>query len=201
MFAVRVHGHGGHEVTTAASMLSVAAFVHGGYGRTLPGLDQERAAEPAVAFCRIDGRPILAWEPVVAPDVLIIQDEDLAHRDDVFDGLRPDGYALINSARDLADLRLADRARQLAPGHILTVPASSIARRHLGRRHPGRPSPNAALLGAFAALTGTLTLADVETTVWARFSGRLADANVEAAREAFASLRRARPRVADLVRE
>jgi len=61
----------------------------------------------------------------------------------------------------------------------VTVPATELARKHLGR-----PMPNAALLGAFAALTGVVSLDSVTTAVRARFPGALGEANAAAAVEA-----------------
>jgi pyruvate ferredoxin oxidoreductase gamma subunit len=184
MFAVRIHGRGGQGVVTAAEMLSVAAFTEGRYAQAFPSFGSERTGAPVVAFCRICDKPIRLREPVLTPDGLIIQDPTLLHHVDVFDGLEPDGYILINSTRDLEDLGLPDLARRFDPDRMLTVPASDIARRTLGH-----PLPNAALLGGFAALTGAVSLASVETAIRARFSGRIADDNVEAARDASAFVR------------
>ena len=49
-----------------------------------------------------------------------------------------------------------------APGRLLTVPASEIASRQLGR-----PLPNTALLGGFAAMTGVVTLEAVVQAIGA----------------------------------
>ena len=57
---------------------------------------------------------------------------------------------LVNTAR--APPSSASASSTAAPACV-TVPATELAREHLGR-----PLPNAALLGAFAALTGVVTL-------------------------------------------
>jgi pyruvate ferredoxin oxidoreductase gamma subunit len=62
---------------------------------------------------------------------------------------------------------------------VRTVPATELAREHVGR-----PLPNAALLGAFAALTQALSLDSVTAAIRDRFSGRVAEANVAAAQAA-----------------
>ena len=64
------------------------------------------------------------------------------------------------------------------------MPASEIAKAHLGR-----PLPNAALLGGFAAISGLISLEAVAHAIRDKFSGRVAEANVAAAREAFASVK------------
>jgi pyruvate ferredoxin oxidoreductase gamma subunit len=65
------------------------------------------------------------------------------------------------------------------------VPASEIAQRHLGR-----PLPNAALLGGFAAISGLITLEAVAHAIRDKFAGRVAEGNVAAAAEAFEFVRR-----------
>ena len=45
--------------------------------------------------------------------------------------------------------------------------------------------PNAVLLGGFAALSGLITLDAVTHAIRAKFAGKIAEANVAAASEAF----------------
>ena len=49
----------------------------------------------------------------------------------------------------------------------------------------GRPLPNAVLLGGFAALSGLITLDAVGHAIRAKFAGKVAEANVAAAAEAY----------------
>src|SRR5690242_9970763 len=156
MFQIRVHGRGGQGVVTAAELLSVAAFADGLHAQAFPSFGSERTGAPVVAFCRLDTRPIRTREPVLAPDALVIVDPTLVHQVDVFAGVNPSGYVLINSSRDLEGLGLGELRTRLADAHLRTVPATELAREHLGR-----PLPNAALLGAFAALTGKLRIDSV----------------------------------------
>ena len=52
-------------------------------------------------------------------------------------------------------------------------------------RHVGRPLPNAALLGGFAAISGLITLDAVAHAIRDKFAGKVAEGNVAAATEAF----------------
>lgn len=185
MLQIRIHGRGGQGVVTAAEMLSVAAFQQGRHAQAFPSFGSERTGAPVVAFCRIDDREIRLREPILAPDVLIVQDPTLLHQVDVFQGLRPDGYVLINSKRSFDELGLGDIARRFRHERLLTVPATEIAMKHLGR-----PMPNAVLLGAFAALTGLITLDAVAHAIREKFNAKLAQNNVAAATEAFDYLQR-----------
>lgn len=176
MFQVRIHGRGGQGAVTAAEMLSVAAFVEGRHAQAFPSFGSERTGAPVVSFCRISESPIRDREPVAMPDGLIVQDPTLLHQVDVFGGLRPDGYVLINSAKDPEELGLAELHDRVRPERLMTVPATDIAREHLGR-----PLPNAVLLGAFAAFTGQVSLESVVQAIGRRFRGPIGERNAAAA--------------------
>ena len=182
MLQIRIHGRGGQGVVTAAELLSIAAFAQGRHAQAFPSFGSERTGAPVVAFCRIADREIRLREPILAPDVLIVQDPTLLHQVDVFQGLQPEGYVLINSQRDFHALGLADIAQRNA--HWCSVPATEIAIRHLGR-----PLPNAVMLGGFAALSSLITLAAVAHAIRHKFSAKVAEANVAAATEAFEFVR------------
>jgi pyruvate ferredoxin oxidoreductase gamma subunit len=161
-------------------MLSLAAFDEGRHAQAFPSFGSERNGAPVVSFCRIDDRPIRLREPVAEPDALIIQDPTLLHQVDVFAGLRPDGYMLINTAKSLGDLGLGEFVRDFQPERLLTVPASDLA-----REHTGRPIANAALLAGFAALSGLISLESVVLAIGEKLPARLVDGNVAAARDAY----------------
>ena len=180
MLQIRIHGRGGQGVVTAAELLSIAAFAQGRHAQAFPSFGSERTGAPVVAFCRIDDREIRVREPILAPDVLIVQDPTLLHQVDVFQGLRPDGYVLINSKRSFEELHVGEIAQRFRRERLLTVPATEIALKHLGR-----PLPNAVLLGGFAALTGLVTLDAVGQAIRSKFAGKVADGNVAAAAEAY----------------
>ena len=181
MFAVRIHGRGGQGAVTAAELLSVAAFDEGRHAQAFPTFGSERTGAPVVSFCRIDDRPIRLREPITDPDALIVQDPTLLHQVNLFAGLKPDGFLLVNTSRTLESLGLDDLVRMLTPEHVVTVPATEIAREHLGR-----PLPNAALLGAFAALTGRVSLTAVCDAIRERFPGEVGERNARAAEAAYA---------------
>ena len=185
MLQIRIHGRGGQGVVTAAEMLSIAAFEQGRHAQAFPSFGSERTGAPVAAFCRIDDQEIRLREPILAPDVLIVQDATLLHQVDVFQGLQPEGYVLINSKRSFPELGLADLEQRFRRERLATVPATEIALKHLGR-----PLPNAVLLGAFAALSGLIKLDAVAHAIRDKFGGTVADHNIAAATEAFAFVRR-----------
>lgn len=180
MFQVRIHGRGGQGVVTAAELLSVAAFREGRHAQAFPSFGSERTGAPVVAFCRFDDRPIRLREPILEPDALLIQDPTLLHQVDVFAGLVPDGYVLINTTRSLDELGLAEFLGRFRRDRIRAVAATELALKHVGR-----PVPNAALLAGFAAISGRISLDSVVAAIRDRFPAKVAEANVAAAREAY----------------
>ena len=181
MFQVRIHGRGGQGVVTAAEMLSIAAFEQGKHAQAFPTFGSERAGAPVVSFCRIDERPIRVREPVSEPDALIVQDPTLLHQVDLFGGASDDAYGLINTSRSFDELGIGEYVKRFHQERLLTVPASEIANREIGR-----PLPNTALLGGFAAISGVVSIESVGKAIAQKFKGEIAERNKRAADAAHA---------------
>ncbi len=180
MFQIRIHGRGGQGVVTGAEMLSVAAFIEGRHAQAFPSFGSERTGAPVVAFCRIDDKEIRLREPIQDPDCLILQDPTLLKVIDVFSGLNDKGYLLVNTSKTFDDLHLRAIVEKLPPGQAVIVPATDLALKHVKR-----PAPNAALLGAFAALTGLVRFDSVKRAIAEAFPGKVGEANIAAAQEAY----------------
>ena len=183
MFQIRIHGRGGQGVVTAAEMLALAGFMEGHKAQAFPSFGSERTGAPVVAFARLSSQEIRLREPVLEPDVVLIQDRTLLDSVDVFGGLKPEGYVLINSSQSVEALGLEDLARRLPAGHVLTVPATRFALEKIGR-----PLPGAGMLAGFAAMTGMMKLESVQAAYNEKFSGRVAQANAEVAALAYESI-------------
>jgi pyruvate ferredoxin oxidoreductase gamma subunit len=183
---IRFHGRGGQGVVSAAEMLSVAAFLEGKYAQAFPSFGSERMGAPVASYCRIADQPIRSREPVVHPDVIVIQDATLLHDRNSFEGLQRDGHILLNSSRQF---------EELAERPACNVPATEIALRHLGR-----PLPNSALLGGLAALTGVVGLDSVKAAIKSKFAGDIGERNAAAAAEAFQLVSQKASRIAGDVR-
>jgi pyruvate ferredoxin oxidoreductase gamma subunit len=187
MYEIRLHGRGGQGVVTAAELLSVAAFAEGRYAQAFPSFGSERTGAPVAAFCRIDDKVIRLREPVRRPDAVIVQDTTLLQHVDVLAGLVRHGLVLLNTTLDIFD-------RAPAGARVYLVPATQLALDHVGR-----PVPNAALLGGFAAASGLVTIDSVAAAIRERFtSGRgsgaagnsaVAEGNVAAALAAYEFVR------------
>lgn len=180
VFGVRIHGRGGQGVVTAAELLSKAAFEEGQHAQAFPSFGSERTGAPVVAFCRMSDAEIRVREPVMAPDAILVQDATLLNQVNVFDGLTDNGYVVINSGRSFTELGLDEIQTLARSGRLLTIPATDIAREHLGR-----PVPNVVMLAGFAALTGLIGLASLSNAITEHFPGKVGQRNVAAAEATF----------------
>jgi len=182
MRELRIHGRGGQGAVIASKLLASALFLEGKSVQSFPAFGVERRGAPVTAFLRLADGPILLRCEVTAPDDLVVLDSTLIDATDVAAGLKPGGSILVNSERVPSDYAaLATRFR------VGTVDASAIARAHgLGSRT--QPIVNTAILGAFAAFLGLVSLESVCTAIAAEVPTH-AERNVAAAREAAAALR------------
>jgi pyruvate ferredoxin oxidoreductase gamma subunit len=174
MYQIRVHGRGGQGVVTAAELIAWAAIYDGHYALAFHSYGSEHTGAPVEAYCRIDDAPIHGREPVDAPDAVLVLDATLLNRPGTFKGLRANGLALVNSTAALTVPEVPQ---------LLTVPATRIS---LART--GRAVPNVPMLGAYAAVSGTISLEAVHTAIELRFPGPLARVNRDGADEAYALL-------------
>jgi pyruvate ferredoxin oxidoreductase gamma subunit len=164
VFQVRFHGRGGQGVVTSADLLGLAAFRDGLDAQSFPLFGSERTGAPVTAFCRIDNREIRIHDPITDPDALVVQDPTLL---DLVDLSAP--VVVLNTSRDVD-----------VPEHVIRVPATELARKHLER-----PMPGTALLGALIAATGVTSFDALEAAIRERFPGAIAEGNVAAARAAY----------------
>lgn len=165
---------------TAAELLSYAAFEEGHHAQAIPSFGSERTGAPVVAYCRVSEQEIRTREPILEPDAVIIQDATLLHQVDVFGGLKPDGFVLVNSRKTVEELGLADLLDGRPANHVLTIPATDIAKEYVGR-----PVPNAVLLGGLAAQTGRFDTANVAKGLKRKFAGKVAEGNIRGAEYAY----------------
>ena len=175
MFQIRIHGRGGQGVVSASELLSVAAFSEGKYSQSFPSFGSERMGAPVQAFARISDSNITIREPVMEPDMLIIQDPTLFNAIDVFDGAKTDGYLLINSSRTPEELGIEDVTSQYPKNHVMTLPATEMALKYIKQA-----KPNTVLLGAFAALSQMIKIPALEDAIRGKFPKKIAESNITA---------------------
>jgi len=178
MIEVRLHGRGGQGAVTAAELMAVAVTEDGRFAQAFPFFGVERTGAPVQAFCRIDEKPVRVHQNVYAPDIVIVLDASLLPVVDVCSGLKKGGTVIVNTKKPKDEIALGGCSH----GRVFTVDATGIAHKRLGR-----PIVNTAMLGAFAKVTGLVHIDALKRAIRHRFSGELAEKNIAAIDECFAS--------------
>lgn len=178
---IRLHGMGGQGVVAAGELIAIAASYEGKFCRAFPMYGSARRGAPVLAFAQIGEESEATRSMIYYPGYLLILDSAMPETMDLTSGLKEGGVILFNTqippveAAKLFDVKLSK---------LGTVDATGIAERVLGR-----PIPNTAILGAFSKVTGLLKLESVNRAIAKRFSGRLAEINVEAAKVGYDSVK------------
>lgn len=181
MLAIRFHGRGGQGAVIASKLLASALFREGWQVQAFPSFGAERTGAPVAAFLRADHARVTIHSHIYEPDHVIVLDPVLLKSIDVTAGLATGGWLLVNTGRDPLELGLPDRFR------VASCDATAIALRHgLGTRTS--PIVNTAIIGAFAAATGLVSL-DSVLAVIPDVVPIKAEANQAAARDAAADVR------------
>jgi pyruvate ferredoxin oxidoreductase gamma subunit len=185
MIEIRWHGRGGQGVVTAARLLAEAAMEAGYFIQAFPDYGPERSGAPIRAFTRLSRSPISLHSQVQAPDLVIVLDETLLGDPAILEGLKPEGWLVVNSG--LPPDRVRARARGY-PGRLALLDATRIALEVLQRNLPNTP-----LLGALARVTGLFSLEDLTRHLHhhlaPKFGEAIVQANLEAVRRGFEEVR------------
>ena len=145
MQEIRFHGRGGQGTVVVSILLAEAFFSAGFYVQSFPAFGVERRGAPVEAYLRIDRKKIVLRTGITAPDCVLVQDSHLLATVDVTNGLRPDGWVLVNTP---ARGRTADA---VAGFRTAAVDATRIGVEHgLGNRT--HPMVNTAMAGALARI-------------------------------------------------
>ncbi len=176
MIEIRFHGRGGQGAVTAAEILAKAAFEDGKYCQAFPFFGAERKGAPVLAFTRINDNPIRRRYQVYNPDHVIVLDDTLLEAVDVLSGLKEGGKVVINATDDVNLGKNID---------YYTIDATGIALDILGV-----PIVNTVMLGAFAGITGIVSLDSIIKVTKETFPGKIGDKNAKAAEIAFEQIKK-----------
>jgi len=94
---IRFHGRGGQGAVSAAALLSLAAFHDGFEAQAFPKFGSERRGAPVEAYVKISTTLIRRHNQVYQPDAIVIQDQSLLKSIAVFDGLKAEGFVVLNA--------------------------------------------------------------------------------------------------------
>lgn len=174
---LRFHGRGGQGAVLAAKMVASAAAKEGKCVGSFPMYGFERRGMPVVAFTRFDEEPIREKSQIYTPDCVVVVDPTLLGLPNLFDGLKPGGVLILNSATPLKERPCANL--ELSG----VVNATRIAVEEIGR-----DIPNTALVGALAAATGWFSLDSVLEGLTEYLEGDMLEKNIRNARRGYAEV-------------
>lgn len=174
MKEIRIHARAGQGAITTAALLGYAYFLEGKFAYAFPNFGAARMGAPMNAFVRVDTKPVRLRSQIYEPDYVIIVDATLMRGFDCFAGLKENGIAIINEREreEIPKLRAREK--------VFTISANDIAMKTIGR-----PLGNTTLIGAFAAATGEIKLETILEAIKQRFSGKAAEANIQAIRQGY----------------
>ncbi|HKL11012.1 MAG TPA: 2-oxoacid:acceptor oxidoreductase family protein [Clostridia bacterium] len=153
MIEIRWHGRGGQGSFTAARILGAAASVHGGkYAMAFPSFGPERRGAPVAGFTRISDEKITDRSEIISPDYVIVLDETL-WENGVTNGLKEDTVLIMNTDNP-------EKYEKIVSQKIVALDATSIALDVLGL-----PITNTAMMGAFIAVSGHVSLEDAKKAI------------------------------------
>jgi 2-oxoacid:acceptor oxidoreductase gamma subunit (pyruvate/2-ketoisovalerate family) len=174
MIEVRFHGRGGQGAVTATRILANAFVQQGQFACSFPMFGFERRGAPVTAFMRFDERPIREKTQIYKPDCLVVLDSSQKNPLLVYEGLKPEGKLILNSA-----IAMREKPHKNLKW-VGVVDAEAIALEELGR-----PSPNTCVLGGFSAATGWIGLEYVLSSLEQYFEGDILKNNKRAAERGY----------------
>ncbi|MFA4984752.1 MAG: 2-oxoacid:acceptor oxidoreductase family protein [Candidatus Omnitrophota bacterium] len=174
MKEIRIHARAGQGAITTAALLGQVYFLKGMYPYAFPHFGAARMGAPMNAFVRVDSKPVRLRSQIYEPDYVIIVDATLMRGYNCFSGLKDKGVAIVNEREGM------ELPKVKASQKVFVVPANEIALKSIGR-----PLGNTALLGAYAAATGEIGMAELLEAIKKRFAGKSLEGNLQAAKEGF----------------
>jgi len=183
MIEIRMHGRGGQGAVIATKILADALFLDGKQVQAFPQFGVERRGAPVTAFIRIaeENDPYIVRCNIYEPDHVVVLDPALLEAINVLEGLKPGGWVLVNSSLSPESLSIRGNFQ------VATVDASGIARKH-GLGTKAAPIVNTAITGAFARITGLVSLNNLFTAIRESVPGK-PEENANAAKEAYEAVR------------
>ncbi len=173
---IRWHGRGGQGVVTASRLVAEAALKEGKNAQAFPAFGAERKGAPIKAFTKISEEPILSRSQIYDPDIVVVLDPTVLKVENVTEGLKKGGIIIANVEKNPDQLKSGLKV----DNKVATINATKIALETLGIA-----ITNTSILGAFAKVTGIVSLDTIIEVTKERFKQGLAEKNVNAIKRAY----------------
>lgn len=176
MKEVKIFARAGQGAITTAAILGEAFFHQQIYAYAFPSFGAARMGAPMNAFLRFDSNPVRLRSQIYNPDYVIVIDPTLIKSEKCFTGMKKGSTAII-AVRNESDIEEKPKGIKL-----VTILAEKIALETIGK-----PFSNTVLLGAFAKISGDVSLDSINKAVKARFAAKpeVLDKNIEAIKRGY----------------
>jgi len=177
MLEIRIHGRGGQGGKKLSKLIAQAAFMEGKWCQSFALYGAERRGAPVMSFVRIDDMPIELRGYITNPDVVIVLDNSLLKI--AKEGINFLTTDVIINTSDLTNLDFAWHK-------YWGIDATKIAMETMGKN-----IVNTTMIGAFAKVTGLISLRSVQEAIRMEFSklpDKVIELNVECARMAYEAI-------------
>lgn len=178
MREVKIFARAGQGAITTATILGEALFFENKYAYAFPHFGAARMGAPMNAFIRFDANPIRLRSKIYSPDYIVVIDPTLFESEKCFVGLKKGAKAIV-AVRDNTKLPVVKDVT------IYALPAEKISTEIIGR-----PFANTVLLGAFAKVTGEVSLESIIKAVSGKFEGKkdILEKNIAAVKKGYESV-------------
>ena len=166
LIEIRWHGRGGQGAKTASLLLADATFNTGKYIQGFPEYGPERMGAPITAYNRISTSPIQIHSNIYEPDYVVVVDDSLLGAVDVTAGLKPTGGIVINTTKDLSELKPLLNGYT---GRVYVIDAKKVSEETLGKYFPNIP-----MLTAIVEVTNVMTEEEFLTNMKESFKHKFA---------------------------
>jgi pyruvate ferredoxin oxidoreductase gamma subunit len=173
---IRIHGRGGQGVVTAAEILALSSLKEGKYCQAFPVFGPEKRGAPVTSYVRISDNEIKTRTQIYNPQYVIVLDPtDINDPSvDVVQGM-DNGTVIANTKKPV----------EFEGQNTLTINATKLAIETLGA-----PITNTAMIGAFLAVYGNVSLDSVISVISERFPEKLAHKNILVVKKAYDGMKR-----------
>ena len=166
LIEIRWHGRGGQGAKTASLLLADATFNTGKYIQGFPEYGPERMGAPITAYNRISTSPIQIHSNIYEPDFVVVVDDSLLEAVDVTAGLKTTGGIVINTTKDLSELKPLLNGYT---GKVYVIDAKKVSEETLGKYFPNIP-----MLTAIVEVANVMTEEEFLTNMKESFKHKFA---------------------------
>jgi len=181
---IRLHGRGGQGVVLCSELIALAALYDGKFARAFPWFGIARRGAPVTSFIMIGKPNEITRSMIYSPKYVMVLDPHL-HKvmPSITDGIKDGGIYIQNTVKEPNEL-INELNLKVKLSIVASVDATGLAMKYMGVA-----IPNIAMLGAFARVTGLITLDSAKKAIKAKFPERVWDSYIKCLEAGYKEVR------------